>query len=49
MPATLDEMDSVLAFAIADVCPSAGRPQLATQIKARAVLTRTEAATVDER
>ena len=54
-PDTLEEMDSVLAFAIAAVCPSGTRPPLAKRIKARAMPPKTSfypgihAAAIDER
>jgi CheY-like chemotaxis protein len=54
-PDTLEEMDSVLGFAIAAVCPSGQRPALARRIKARAIRPMTKgypgihAAAIDER
>jgi CheY-like chemotaxis protein len=54
-PDTLEEMDSVLAFAIAAVCPSGTKPALAKRIKTRAIRPKTNgypgihAAAIDER
>lgn len=54
-PDTLEAMDSVLAFAIAAVCPSGTRPALARRIKARTIRPKTNgfpgihAAAIDER